>query len=735
MELERVKQEIIRTRKIEKKYKVKKKNSPYYSDILIIWLVSFIIRIYRVEKGNFVMWDEAHFGKFAGHYLNREFFFDVHPPLGKLLTAFGGWVSGMAKDFPFTSEEVYPVSVDFVSMRIFHSLFGSFIPVFGYSIVRSMLMKRGTAIAISIGLIFDNALIGISRLILLDPFLIFFIGLSEVFLCRVVMDNRRVQSVSSDLVGLGVSIGLAMSVKWVGLLTVAHVGIFAVYILLQEIRKRSREFFCLFFRLFFTLILIPLSIYTGVFLVHFLLLTRTGPGDGEMSSRFQSFLQENEVLSNNSVVSYGNKVSIRSSTVGTGLLHSHVDRYPDGGQQVTTYPHKDGNNHWRILKVGENPEEVKPYEDLVLYHTETNRYLTVESGQENKERSAQNEDKDLDSSAQDKQDKDSDKDKLALSGQNRNTEKSALNTSLLGVDDESSYSIPENGKKALCQSQEEMGGVILSTAVFHIEPVVGDRVDPLSTLFYIRNTQHNCYISYSGKKLPKWGHQQGEIFCSSKKVPGSVWNIEMNRSEEIEEQKKEPTKMTVTHFFRNILELNKAMNTVNSSLVSDGADTIGTEPIEWIFPRRWLKFNKWDGSVPRFAMVGNVLTWYLGSANILLLVFYSLSALSRRDRGSNKYISRRNGRSYILLGGWLFHLAPFFLVKRILYLHHYIPSLFFSVLGLGIVLNRRRVFCWVFSVCVFIGFLCFSPITYGYSGSLERTVGYSLFPHWNIYEE
>lgn len=37
-------------------------------------------------------WDETHFGKMGSWYINRTFFFDVHPPLGKVSDRIEGYV-------------------------------------------------------------------------------------------------------------------------------------------------------------------------------------------------------------------------------------------------------------------------------------------------------------------------------------------------------------------------------------------------------------------------------------------------------------------------------------------------------------------------------------------------------------------------------------------------------------------------------------------------------------------
>ncbi|KAI6952665.1 hypothetical protein KC355_g13931, partial [Hortaea werneckii] len=60
----------------------------------VITALAFLTRFWGISHPDQVVFDEVHFGKFASYYLQRTYFFDVHPPFGKLLFAFAGWLVG-----------------------------------------------------------------------------------------------------------------------------------------------------------------------------------------------------------------------------------------------------------------------------------------------------------------------------------------------------------------------------------------------------------------------------------------------------------------------------------------------------------------------------------------------------------------------------------------------------------------------------------------------------------------
>ncbi|KAJ2820524.1 Dolichyl-phosphate-mannose--protein mannosyltransferase 4, partial [Coemansia furcata] len=64
------------------------KNSSSYAFMAVL-VLSFLTRYYRIWDPAQVVFDEVHFGKFASYYLRREYYFDVHPPLAKMLIALG----------------------------------------------------------------------------------------------------------------------------------------------------------------------------------------------------------------------------------------------------------------------------------------------------------------------------------------------------------------------------------------------------------------------------------------------------------------------------------------------------------------------------------------------------------------------------------------------------------------------------------------------------------------------
>lgn len=173
---------------------------------------------------------ECSFGKFGSHYLKREFYFDVHPPLGKMLVGLSGYLAGYNGSFEFKSGEKYPEEVDYTFMRAFNALFGVVCVPLAYYTARDLNFRRATVWLVSLMVLFENSYATISRFILLDSMLLCFTFTTTLCWARF----HRLQRASFSLEWYawlcltGLSIGCVCSVKWVGFFCTALVGLYTI---------------------------------------------------------------------------------------------------------------------------------------------------------------------------------------------------------------------------------------------------------------------------------------------------------------------------------------------------------------------------------------------------------------------------------------------------------------------------------------------------------------------------
>lgn len=107
---------------------------------------------------------KAHFGKFASYYLKREFYFDVHPPLGKMLLGLSGILARYNGSFAFESGTQYPTDVNYSVMRIFCAIFGALMVPIAYFTAIQLKFSRLACILMSSLVLTDIAFMVISRL-------------------------------------------------------------------------------------------------------------------------------------------------------------------------------------------------------------------------------------------------------------------------------------------------------------------------------------------------------------------------------------------------------------------------------------------------------------------------------------------------------------------------------------------------------------------------------------------
>ncbi|KII87353.1 glycosyltransferase family 39 protein [Plicaturopsis crispa FD-325 SS-3] len=725
--------------------------------VVTLTLLALALRFYKINHPDQVVFDEVHFGKFASYYILREYYFDVHPPFAKLLFGLAGWFVGFDGHFSFENigDSYTENHVPYVGMRALPAILGSFTVPVVFAIMKESGYSTVIAAFSALLIVFDNAHVAQSRLILLDATLIFFMSLTIYSYIR--FRKLRYWEFTPEwwawLVATGVFMACTWGSKVNGILTVFTIGI-AVLIDLWDILDIKKgysmeDFWKRFGARAVGLILVPFIIYLSFFYIHFSVLTHSGTGDTFMSPAFQETLIGNELLLNSQELRYYDTVTIKHKDTKV-FLHSHVERYPlkydDGristqGQQVTGYGHADTNNEWQLIPTKALPETGR---GRIIRHNDVIQLLHV------------------------------------------NTQ------TVLLTHDVASPLMPTNQEFTTFPKDDFSRHNDTLFQVQLVDGGEGEAWKSKSGHFRLVHVPTKVSLWTHPGQLPEWAFKQQEV--NGNKNPSektATWYVDEIISDECtwqipnalelllillffvagddfknrtgDSKPKEPKKM---NFFKKFGELQLLMLQHNAGLTA--SHPYASSAINWPFSLTGISFWTENDSQKQIYLVGNIIGWWTCVIALSIYIGIVGADLLARRRGFDPIpdeVRNRlwNSAGFFLLV-WAVHYFPFFLMNRQLFIHHYLPSHLASALVAGAVLNfvlsetinypvsiagretKRKprtysdlgtkgpIAVGVFAVILFAMFVYMAPLTYGTPGLDGETVNSKrLLSTWTLH--
>lgn len=670
---------------------------------LLFTAVAVFTRMYKIGLNDNVVWDEAHFGKFGSYYLRHEFYHDVHPPLGKMLVGFSGYLVGYNGSWDFSSGQKYPEYIDYVKMRIFNAIFSTLCVPISYFTAKAIGFSLPTVYLFTILVLFENSYATIGRFILLDSILLFFTVCS--FFSFVRFHNERGNPFGRKwwkwLIYTGLFLGCTVSVKMVGLFIISLVGIYTLvdlWNLMGEKKMTIKKFSGHIIARILCLILLPLLVFLLCFKLHFDLLSNSGTGDANMPSMFQANLRGSEVGTGPRDIAIGSSVvSIKNQALNGALLHSHIQTYPGGSnqQQITCYAHKDSNNYWIFDRM----------RGLPSWNNET----------------------DLDNEFI----RDGDTIRLVHVNTGKNLHTHPIFAPIFG----NAWEVSGYGNNEVGDNKDNWIIEIVNQPGEEEKSVL----HTLSTSFRIKNPEMDCYLAQTNNFLPEWGFRQSEVICMKtpfKRDKRTWWNIETHENDRLP-----PTPENFTYpqtgFIKDFFHLNLAMMATNNALIPDPEklDMLASSAWQWPTLNVGIRLCSWaDDSVKYFLIGSPASTWPSTVAVFICVIMVSVYLL-RWQRQSTVFKNQNHAKIFEMgllypMLGWGLHFIPFLIMGRVTYVHHYLPALYFALLMLAYLFEvgtekllifpggkvlRYTVYV-LYSAVVIYGFYLFFPISAGMTG-------------------
>ncbi|KAG6106748.1 hypothetical protein E4U13_007317 [Claviceps humidiphila] len=699
---------------------------------LVLTILGAVVRIFRIYQPSSVVFDEVHFGGFASKYIKGKFFMDVHPPLAKMLIALTGWLAGFDGSFDFKDigKDYIEPGVPYVSMRLYPAICGIVLVPCMFFTLKAVGCRTMTAAMGASLIIFENGLLTQARLILLDSPLVAATAFTALaFSCFTNQHELGPAKAFKPvwwfwLAMTGLGLGITVSIKWVGLFTIAWVGaltLVQLWVLLGDNKNVTLRLWGKHFTArVFCLVIIPVAFYMGMFAIHFLCLVNPGDGDGFMSSEFQATLNSKGMQDVAADVAFGSRVTIRHVNTQGGYLHSHPLMYPTGSkqQQITLYPHKDVNNMWLLENqtqplgidgtpingtaawdnLADGPRFVSNGDLIRLFHQPTHRRLHSHDV------------------------------RPPITDVDWQQEVSAYGYEGFEGDANDLFRVE-------IVKQKSLGGI------------AKERLRTIETKFRLVHVMTGCVLFSHKVKLPEWASEQQEVTCArGGSMPNSLWYVEHNEHPQFSDAT-EKVNYRNPGFLGKFLELHRVMWTTNAGLTESHA--WDSRPQAWPILRRGINF--WGQNHTQIYLIGNPVIWWSSSIAIVVWALFKVVAILRWQRSCNDYASPLVKRFDYELGtsilGWAFHYFPFFLMARQLFLHHYFPALYFAIItlcqlfdfltvrvpGIGAKDNAivNKTATMLFLVLSIAAFSLFSPLAYGNSWTKAECRRVKLFNTWD----
>lgn len=251
--------------------------------VLFVSIVSFSTHLPKISHPSVVVFDETHFGGFVSDYARGVCYFDIHPPLAKLMLFGVAKAIGYKGDFNFSNTDTsyyegnYKDKNFFIYLRLLPAICSSLVgPMLTAAL---MIAKYDWFIAILPGLLFSFDFISITqgRLILTDGILYFFVALT--ILATSLMEKKKRLGY---LFLQAFAAGCTISIKFTGCSVLVYIA-FSHFKLLFG---KKRWFYKLVLRGIIIFITCVTILFTTV-AIHLKLMPKKGYGDLYMEANFR----------------------------------------------------------------------------------------------------------------------------------------------------------------------------------------------------------------------------------------------------------------------------------------------------------------------------------------------------------------------------------------------------------------------------------------------------------------